>query len=66
MAADPVLTKVQAVIIYSQVFSLNWLFLQISCLPNNNRSDEQKDTLISLLSNEGQIGVNRGSWRENY
>tara|TARA_B100000989_G_C19532008_1_gene470591 strand:- start:2461 stop:7365 length:4905 start_codon:yes stop_codon:yes gene_type:complete len=29
-------------------------------------SDEQKDTLISLLSNEGQIGVNRGSWRENY
>ena len=29
-------------------------------------SDEQADTLISLLSNEGNISVFRGSWRENY
>ena len=29
-------------------------------------SDEQKDTLVTLLSNEGNISVFRGSWRENY
>ena len=29
-------------------------------------SDKQKDTLISLLANEGIISVFKGSWRENY
>ena len=29
-------------------------------------SEDQKDTLISLLSNDGNISVFRGSWRENY
>ena len=29
-------------------------------------SDDQKDTLVSLLSNEGNVSVFRGSWRENY
>ena len=29
-------------------------------------SENQKDTLISLLSNEGNISVFRGNWRENY
>ena len=29
-------------------------------------SEEQEDTLISLLSEQGEIEVYRGSWRENY
>jgi type IV pilus assembly protein PilY1 len=29
-------------------------------------SDDQADTLISLLSNDGAISVFRGNWRENY
>ena len=29
-------------------------------------SDDQEDTLISLLSNDGAISVFRGNWRENY
>ena len=29
-------------------------------------SEDQEDTLISLLSNDGAISVFRGNWRENY
>ena len=29
-------------------------------------SDDQEDTLISLLANDGAITVFRGNWRENY
>jgi hypothetical protein len=29
-------------------------------------SEDQADTLISLLSNEGDVSVFRSGWRENY
>mgnify|MGYP003306777741 FL=1 len=29
-------------------------------------SDKQEDTLVTLLGDEGEISVYRGSWRENY
>ena len=29
-------------------------------------SEDQKDSLISLLANEGMISIEREGWRENY
>ena len=47
--------------LYQRVVFGNTLYGNIT-----TESSEQKDTLVTLLANEGEVSLYRGSWRENY